>query len=306
VADVSPKTMNVIDIQDLTRRYGARRGIEALTLAVPEGSLFGFLGPNGAGKTTTIRVLLGFLRPTSGSARILGRDCWRDTARIKADVGYLPGDLRLYPWMNGTGALRLISAARGRDLLGEGRALAERFALDLRVKVRSMSRGMRQKLGLLLALAHRPRLLVLDEPTASLDPLMQETLRHYLREQARNGTTVFFSSHTLSEVEQLCDRVAIVREGRLVADEPLDALRRRAGHEVTIRWRDAGHARTLAAPPFLTLLRREDSTWHGLLNGPVEDLLRWLAPQSVDDLTVRRPDLDTLFRRFYQREEASS
>jgi ABC-2 type transport system ATP-binding protein len=169
-----------------------------------------------------------------------------------------------------------------------------------------MSRGMRQKLGLLLALAHHPRLLVLDEPTASLDPLMQETLREYLREQAGNGATVFFSSHTLSEVEQLCDRVAIVRDGRLVANEPLEALRRRAGHEVTIRWRDATHARTLTAPPCLSDLRRDDSTWHGLLAGPVEDLLRWLAPQSVDDLTIRRPDLDTLFRRFYQTEEAPS
>src|SRR5688572_11749408 len=176
--------MSAIVTHELTRRYGSRRGIERVSLAVPEGSLFGFLGPNGAGKTTTIRVLLGFLRPTAGDARVFGQDVWRHSSRIKADVGYLPGDLRLYPWMTGAAALRVFGAARRRDLTREGRDLAERFALDLRVRVRSMSRGTRQKLGLVLALAARPRLLVLDEPTASLDPLVQETLRAHLRDLA--------------------------------------------------------------------------------------------------------------------------
>ena len=196
--------MAAIETDDLTRRYGARRGIERVSLTVPDGSRFGFLGPNGAGKTTTIRVLLGFLKPTAGQARVFGRDVWRESALIKSDVGYLPGDLRLYPWLSGELALRIFGGVRGRDLMRAGRELAERFALDLRVKVRNMSRGMRQKLGLILALAPRPKLLILDEPTASLDPLMQETLRAHLRELAARGHTVFFSSHTLSEVEQLC------------------------------------------------------------------------------------------------------
>ncbi len=290
----------VLQIENLTRSYGRRRGIELINLAVPEGSLFGFLGPNGAGKTTSIRVLLGFLRPTHGSARIFGLDCWRASARIKADVGYLPGDLRLYPWINGIWALRIFGTARRRDLTQSGSELAERFSLDLGVRVRNMSRGMRQKLGLILALAHRPRLLVLDEPTSSLDPLMQEELRKQLQEMSRSGTTVFFSSHTLSEVEQLCDRVAIVREGRLVAYESLDGLSRRAGHEVVIRWKDPSQARTLAAPGFLQQVRRDDSTWTALLEGPVDELIRWLAPHAIDDLTVGRPDLETLFRRFYE------
>lgn len=290
----------VIQIDHLTRGYGRRRGIERVSLSVPEGSLFGFLGPNGAGKTTTIRVLLGFLRPTAGAARIFGRDCWSSSAGIKANVGYLPGDLRLYPWMNGLSALRIVGATRGRELLPPGRELAERFALDLRVKVRNMSRGMRQKLGLILALAHRPRLLVLDEPTASLDPLMQEELRKQLRELAREGATVFFSSHTLSEVEQLCDRVAIVREGRLVVDEPLEVLRKRAGHDVVIRWKNADAARMAQIPAFLRLTQRTDSVWHASLDGPVNELLRWLGPLAVEDLTIGRPDLETLFRRFYE------
>ena len=291
---------SVIHVENLTRRYGARRGIVNLSLDVPQGSLFGFLGPNGAGKTTTIRVLLGFLRPSSGSARLFDCDCWRDSAQIKADVGYLPGDLRLYPWINGTSALRLFGAARSRDLLKSGQSLADRFSLDLRVKVRNMSRGMRQKLGLILALAPRPRLLVLDEPTASLDPLMQDELRVLLREFARDGTTVFFSSHTLSEVEQLCDRVAIVREGRLVADESLESLRKRAGHQIIIRWKDPTLARTLQAPNFLNVVRREDSTWQALLDGPMSELLPWLAAQPIGDLSIGRPDLETLFRQFYQ------
>jgi ABC-2 type transport system ATP-binding protein len=290
----------VVQLDHLTRRYGRRRGVEQIDLSVPAGSLFGFLGPNGAGKTTTIRVLLGFLRPTGGHARVFGLDCWRDSARLKADVGYLPGDLRLYPWMTGASALRIVAAVRRVELVRAGLELAERFSLDPRVRVRNMSRGMRQKLGLILALAHRPRLLVLDEPTSSLDPLMQQELRSHMRELAERGTTVFFSSHTLGEVEQLCDRVAIVREGRIVADEPLDVLRRRAGHQVVIRWKDPRQAASLQPPPFLNLARRNEATWSGVLDGPADELIRWLAPHAIDDLLVERPDLETLFRRFYQ------
>src|SRR5207247_1315609 len=156
-------SVSLIQLDNLTRRYGRRRGVESLSFSVGEGALFGFLGPNGAGKTTTIRVLLGFLRPTSGAAKIFGLDCWRDSKAIKRDIGYLPGDLRLPAWMDGANALSIFGAVRGRDLAGAGRELAEKFDLDLRVKVRDMSRGMRQKLGLILALAHSPRLLVLDE-----------------------------------------------------------------------------------------------------------------------------------------------
>jgi ABC-2 type transport system ATP-binding protein len=292
--------MTAIRTEQLTRRYRRRRGIEALNLVVPEGSRFGFLGPNGAGKTTTIRVLLGFLRPTSGNARILDRDCWRQSTSIKADVGYLPGDLRLYSWMNGERALAIFGAARRLDLKREGHELAQRFGLDLSVKVRQMSRGMRQKLGLILALAHRPRLLVLDEPSSALDPLMQEALREHLQDLARQGHTIFFSSHSLDEIERLCDRVAIVRDGRLVADETLETLRRRAGHEISIRFKNAHVAQSLPPPPFLRVHRRHGSQWDAALTGPVEELIRWLAPHAIDDLTIGRPDLESLFRRYYE------
>ncbi|MHC4094154.1 MAG: ABC transporter ATP-binding protein, partial [Planctomycetota bacterium] len=265
--------MSVIVAEQLTRRYGRRVGIEQVDLQVPEGMLFGFLGPNGAGKTTTIRVLLGFLRPSSGRAGMLGRDCWRDSHRIKADVGYLPGDLRLYPSMTGEDHLRICGVARGRDMLAPGTALAERFVLDLKVPARKMSRGMRQKLGLLLALAHRPRLMILDEPTASLDPLMRDELIGHLRQLASEGHTVFFSSHTLSEVERLCDRVAIVREGRLVADQALDALRAQARRQVTIRWAAKARPAEIDVPAFLKIDERDDRFWRGNLTGTVPQLL---------------------------------
>jgi ABC-2 type transport system ATP-binding protein len=268
---------------------------------VKEGALFGFLGPNGAGKTTTIRVMLGFLHPSSGNARIFGFDCWRQSKVIKHDVGYVPGDLRLPSWMNGNTALSIFGAVRGKDLTKQGNELAAKFDLDLRVKVREMSRGMRQKLGLILALAHSPRLLVLDEPTSALDPLMQRVLHELLRDWSRAGHTVFFSSHSLGEVEQLCNDVAIVRDGELVANESLFSLRARAGHDVTIRWKDGAKSLGLAPPPFLKLSTHEDSLWEGTLEGPPNRLIDFLAGKPVDDLSIGRPDLESLFRRYYER-----
>ena len=296
------RAVSLIHLEKLTRGYGRRRGVEGVSLSVAEGSLFGFLGPNGAGKTTTIRVLLGFLRPGGGAARIFGMDCWRESKAIKRDLGYLPSNLRLPSWMSGAAALSIFGAVRGRDLSGAGRELAEAFDLDLRVKVREMSLGMRQKLGLILALAHAPRLLVLDEPTSALDPLMQQILHELLRHRAAAGHTVFFSSHSLGEVEQLCDRVAIVRDGALVADESLATLRARAGHEVTIRWSD--ESPQFEPPAFLKLTRREGALWQGTLDGPAQPLVEFLAGKPVEELSIGRPDLESLFRRFYgQREE---
>ena len=178
--------------------------------------------------------------------------------------------------------------------------MAERFQLELNLRVRKMSRGMRQKVGLLLAMSHRPRLLVLDEPTSGLDPLMQDELGRVLREFAKQGHTVFFSSHTLSEVEQLCDRVAIVREGRIVADETLSELRRRAARSVTLFFSDQASADATAPPNFLQRFTREGNRWRCELHGPAQPLVQWAAQQSIVDLDVGRPDLETLFRSYYQ------
>ena len=290
-------TDTAVATEGLSKSYGRRAALRDLDLRVPAGCVLGFLGPNGAGKTTAIRLLLGLLRPDRGRASIFGRDCWRDARAVKRAVGYVPGDLQLYGWMDGEYALRVCGGARRIDLLAPGRALAARFDLDLRTRVRAMSRGMRQKLGLILALAPEPKLLVLDEPTTALDPLAQERLYAELRARAARGDTVFFSSHVLSEVEDLCDRVAILRDGVLVADEPLAALRRRAGRTVVIRWDGPPPD---AAPPFLELRERSVAQWRGALRGAVPELLTWLGGRAVADLEIGPPDLDAVFRTFYR------
>lgn len=297
--------MTVIHTRQLTRVYGQRRGISDIELSIQAGSLYGFLGPNGAGKTTTIRVLLGFLRPSWGEARIFGKDCWRQSAEIKREVGYVPGDLRLWPWLSGQSALSLFSRIRKRDVRAEGRRLAEVFELDLSIKVRAMSRGMRQKLGLILAMAHRPALLVLDEPSSALDPLMQDRFRELLRESAARGGTVFFSSHTLSEVEALCERVAIVKGGRIVADSTLDELRRQARQEVSVSW-SAGAGDRIDRPSFFHVRTATAERWTGHIeDDSLTDLLAFLHAKPVADLRIARPDLETIFRRYYDEHDTT-
>ena len=291
--------MSIIRTELLSRRYGRRVGIEAADLNVGEGEIFGFLGANGAGKTTAIRLLMGFLRPSHGRAMIFGLDCWRDSARIKRDVGYLPGDLRLYHWLTGRTALNIFGRVRHADLRARGTALAERFQLEMDLRVRNMSRGTRQKLGLLLALAHGPRLLILDEPTSGLDPVMQSVLAHYLRELAAGGHTVFFSSHTLSEVETLCDRVAVVRQGRVIADETLQSLRARARRTVQLVFKDPESASRATLPDFLTLVRRDERSCHCELEGPSPPLIQWAAQQTIEDIAISPPNLQSLFRKYY-------
>ena len=291
--------MSIIGTQQLSKRYGRRMGLDSADFHVGEGEIFGFLGANGAGKTTAIRLLLGFLRPSHGRATIFGLDCWSDSARIKHDVGYLPGDLRLYPWLTAQRALRIVGRVRGLDLRKCGADLAERFQLEMDLRVRRMSRGTRQKLGLIMALAHKPRLLVLDEPTSGLDPVMQGVLASYLRELASAGHTVFFSSHTLREVETLCDRVAVVRQGRVIADETLQALRTRARRAVELVFADEAAAAGAAMPEFLQVRQREGHRVHCELEGPATSLVRWAARQPLKDVTIRPPDLESLFRKFY-------
>jgi ABC-2 type transport system ATP-binding protein len=291
--------MSVIATQQLSKRYGHRMGLDSADLNVGEGEIFGFLGANGAGKTTAIRLLLGFLRPTHGRATIFGLDCWRKSAWIKRDVGYLPGDLRLYSWLTCQRALRIVGRVRGLDLRASGAELANRFQLEMDLRVRRMSRGTRQKLGLIMALAHKPRLLVLDEPTSGLDPVMQAVLADHLRELASGGHTVFFSSHTLREVETLCDRVAVVRHGRVIANETLESLRTRARRTVELVFADETSASGAALPSFLQVQRRDGRKLLCELDGPAAPLVRWAAGQPLADMTISPPDLETLFRKFY-------
>jgi ABC-2 type transport system ATP-binding protein len=290
----------VISTRHLARHYGRRRGIEDVNLTVDEGEIFGFLGPNGAGKTTTIRILLGLMRANRGSAQVFDLDCWSQSPTIKRRVGYLPGDLRLYPWFTGKNSLHVMAEVHGSpSVRTRGIQLLQRFQLDPNVPVRKMSRGMRQKLGIVLALSHDPRLVILDEPTSGLDPLMCLELYHCLREIARQGTTVFFSSHTLSEVELLCKRVAIVRAGRIVVDEKLADLRKRARREFMVRFSTEAAAE-MPVPDFLVTDTQHDRQWSGTLVGTPSQLVSWAATQPLEDMSLSPPSLESLFRSYYQ------
>ena len=214
----------MIQIHHLTKSYGRARGVTDLTLHVPEGCCFGFIGPNGAGKSTTIRTLLGLLRPTAGSARVLGLDCARERENILAQVGYMPSEAMFYPEMRVSEVIRLSARLRGRDCQAQAGALCEALELDTKKRVRELSLGNRKKVSIVCAMQHRPRLYILDEPTSGLDPLVQRAFWSELEVRRREGATVFLSSHVLYEVQRYCGRAAILREGRLVVEGTTQAL----------------------------------------------------------------------------------
>ena len=291
--------MPVIETHNLTKSYGARRGISDIELSVNRGEIFGFLGPNGAGKSTTIRVLLGFLRASEGSAQILGHDCWSDSTAVRQQVGYVSGDVRLYPWLTLNRGLQFTGQVRGMDLRSHGLELAERFRLEPDLPVRKMSRGNRQKVALVLALAHKPQLVVLDEPTSGLDPLMQDALMDCLRDMAKEGRSAFFSSHTLSEVETLCKRVAIIRDGQIVSCEQLETLRRQAPRVVHLTFESPDAAAAVEWPNFIRLQSQDGSRCELHMDGAATDLVDWAATQTLTDIDVSPPNLEAVFRQFY-------
>ena len=293
-----------IDIRGVYKSYGKVHALDGVDLAIPPGVIFGFLGPNGAGKTTTLRILIGLMRATAGQASIFGLDVWRDSTRIRRDVGYLPGDARFYGWMRGTALLAFCNRARGGGHTAETSRLLERFGLDAIRRIRDYSAGMKQKLGLICALMHRPRLLILDEPTTALDPLVQETLYDELRESAKRGQTVLFSSHMLSEVERLCDRVAIIRKGRIIENATVGELRQRATQELALRKVEFtlrnGQLAGAILPSALTGQLGAEGRWSGHWSGPIDGLLPWLARMDVSDVMIAAPSLEDLFREYYK------
>ena len=293
--------MYAIRTVGLTKSYGNHRALSNLNLQVEEGDLFGFIGPNGAGKTTTIRLLMGLLQPTDGEASIFGMTCGSRARDIHRQVGYLSGDVMLPEWMATRDACRMLSLAYKRNLANDFAALCERFKLPDSVRVRDMSRGMRQKLGLIMVLAPNPGLLILDEPTTALDPLTRDSLCDLLREKSNQGHTVFFSSHVLSEVSDLCRNVAVIRKGQLVADEALTTLRARARRQCILVW--DGPPPPL--PHFLEVSCQQGQQWTAWLNAEPPTLLEWLHGKNLADMTLGPPDLDRLFREYYVDEEAS-
>ncbi|MDX2200101.1 MAG: ABC transporter ATP-binding protein [Phycisphaerae bacterium] len=291
--------MLAIETRGLTKQYGAYRALDGVDLRVPAGSVFGFLGPNGAGKTTCIRVLLGLLRATTGEARVLGKSVWSDGAGVRAEIGYLPGDVRFNDFWTGRETLRFLDQMRGGRSAPEIARLADRFQLPLQKHVRSYSRGMRQKLGLIQALMHKPAVLILDEPTTALDPLVQQTLFEELRAVAADGRTILFSSHTLSEVDHLCEYVAILRGGKLIEQDRIEALRKRAVRNVELDFFDEAAATALRAPAEFHPGVRGPRSLIGSWTGSPQALLQWLATLPLEDVRISEPSLEDLFLGYY-------
>ena len=294
---------HVIDVQGLTKDYGQGRGIFDLTFQVERGEVFGFLGPNGAGKTTTIRHLMGFIRPTAGRAAILGMDCFAQAAAIQARVGYLPGELSLMDDLTGDGFLRFMAQMRGMMDLGTAGELKELFRLDGRQSLRKMSKGTRQKVGLVCAFMARPDLLLLDEPTSGLDPLMQNRFVELLLREKARGATILLSSHMFEELERTCDRVAILRAGRLAAVERTEDLRRARTKRYVFSFPapEAAAAFSAAWPG----ASRTDSSVTVALTGreDLSKLLRLAADQQVTDMTVDGGSLEEAFLGYYGEED---
>jgi ABC-2 type transport system ATP-binding protein len=288
-----------IALRGIVKHYGATRALAGIDLTVPAGCIFGFLGPNGAGKTTAIRILLDLIRPDAGTAAVLGFDCQRESIEARQRIGYLPGDLRLYDSMLGGEFLDFIDSFRParRDPAWRTQLL-ERLALDPTRRIRALSKGNRQKLGIVQALMHRPEVLILDEPTAGLDPLVQEEVTQLLEEAVADGRTVFFSSHVLSEVEKIAQSVAIIRTGQIVAIEHVAQIKSRSAHIIEVTF-EAPPPPGLFTLPGVRVLRADGATVHVQAHDGVDALLKAIATRTVLDLRTQQPSLEDIFLAYY-------
>ena len=292
----------ILETHDLTKRYGAARGIDDVTVEVSEGEIFGFLGPNGAGKTTTIRLLMALLRADAGTARIAGLDCWQQSVEIKRLVGYLPGELALDSNLTGGQILEYFGHLRGGVDQAYLKQLIDRLGLDPTRKFRQYSSGNKRKIGIVQAFMHRPRLLILDEPTNGLDPLNQQEFDRMVREVRDDGRTVFLSSHILTEVEQTCDRVAIIREGRLVRVGGVAELKDIKRHDVTITFAGAAPIeafKTLDGVDKVDALP-DGRTLRLAVSGGLDGVIKATAQYPIVTLTSQEPSLEDIFLRYYE------
>ena len=284
----------VIRAERLTKYYGKTRGIDALNLSVDGGEFFGFIGPNGAGKSTTVRTLLGLIRPDSGSGRILGLDIVKDHRAILERVGYLPSDNAFYAGMRVREMLKLSAALRKKDCGHRAAELCERLSLDTEKKIEDLSFGNRKKVGIVCALQHDPELLILDEPTGGLDPLIQHEFFSILEERNREGVTVFFSSHVLSEIQRHCSRAAIIREGQVIACDSVERLAQSNARRVTLRGKLSRE--TMSG---IRDWKEESGSISFLYSGDINQLIRELAKEPLQDLTVAEPDLEEIILHYY-------
>ncbi|MCU0478841.1 MAG: ABC transporter ATP-binding protein [Chloroflexi bacterium] len=294
--------MSVIEAHELTKLYGSHRGIVDVDLAVEEGEIYGFLGPNGAGKTTTIRLLLDLIRPTSGHASVFGIETTVDPVAIHRRIGYLPGEFALFDRLTGGQTIEYFANLRGGvDPLYQADLVA-RLDLDPSRRFKEYSKGNKQKVGLVIALQHRPDLLVLDEPTSGLDPLVQQTFFELLRDTVAEGRTAFLSSHILGEVEKTCDRVAIIREGRIVTVDRVEALRGLAHHQVELRFARPVAASSFSSLPGVTDVVAIDGGLQMRVTGSMAPVVEAAAGHGLVEFETREPSLEQTFLAQYGRE----
>jgi ABC-2 type transport system ATP-binding protein len=294
----------VIEVRGLTKRYGVSRGVEDLTFEVGHGEAFGFLGPNGAGKTTTIRTILDFIRPTSGTVRVFGMDPRREGVRVHRRIGYLPGELALYERMTGEAFLRAFAELRGGDGSTRVADLADRLGLDLSRRIHDLSHGNKQKIGLVQAFMHQPDLLILDEPTQGLDPLVQQVFYSIVEEQRESGAAIFLSSHVMPDVERVCDRVVIIREGRLATVADIGELKAKV-----VRRLEFHFVTPVPVSAFERLPGVKDVSAHGsslILNieGSVDAVIKEAARHDLVSVETHQPSLEEAFLPFYDSGEA--
>ena len=290
--------MNAIETNHLTKFYGSARGIEDLELTVEQGDFFGFIGPNGAGKSTTIRTLLGLISPTSGDAKVLGLDIRKDKTEILTRVGYLPSEITFYPGMKVKDVLRLSAGLRRQNCDREAEVLCRRLQLDQSRRVEDLSLGNRKKVGIVCALQHNPELLILDEATSGLDPLMQRAFFEILQERHKAGATVFLSSHVLSEIQRNCNRAAIIRGGKVITSGAVSELARSSARRVQLR----GEL-DLTGLTGIRDLSQAGGSLSFLYSGALQPLLARLSQSEVQDLTIAEPDLEEIFLHYYETEE---
>ncbi len=295
---------DVIQTDGLRKFYGRRRGLDGLDLEVQAGEVYGFLGPNGAGKTTTIRLLLDLLHPTSGTIRVLGQEPRVGGAALRRRIGYLAGDFVVDGGQSSRELLTHLGYLRGGVAADRIRSLADRFELDLTTRIGSLSKGNRQKIGIVQAFMHEPELLILDEPTGGLDPIMQQRFLDLAREARGSGQTVFMSSHVLSEVQQIANRVGIVRDGRMVAVEDVASLRSRAVRRVEVQFDEPVSTEAFRELPGVLEVEARDGVLRCRLAGRADPLIKMIARYPVASLVVEEPDLEELFFTYYADAEA--
>ena len=294
--------MNVIEVKNLTKNYGNSRGITDVSFNVEEGEIFGFIGPNGAGKSTTIRTLLSLIYPTSGSATIFGKDCIKFSTEIKKEIGYLPSEVFYYDKMKVIDLLKYSASFYKKDCTKRITELAETMDLDLNKKIDDLSFGNKKKVGIVQGLLHEPKLIILDEPTSGLDPLMQQKFFDLLKEENKKGATILFSSHILSEVEKLCHRVAIIKEGKLIKLEKISTLKENKHKKFTIETTETIE-KDFFNIPGLAKLEVNDNLISFIFRGNINSILKKLSAIELTNLWIEEPDLEEIFMHYYKKED---